>query len=64
MGNNPSFHQGCPNCPVENVNWDETQNFIEKLNQLTGKKYRLPTEAEWEYIAWGGRNEKKERIPL
>lgn len=60
MGSNPSFHQGCPNCPLENVSWNETRIFIEKLNQLTGKKYRLPTEAEWEYIAWGGRKGKEQ----
>lgn len=40
--------------PVENVNWEDCQTFIKKLNQLTGKKFRLPTEAEWEFAARGG----------
>ena len=41
-------------CPVENVSWDDVQKFIERLNKRTGKRYRLPTEAEWEYAARGG----------
>lgn len=53
MGNNPSNFKG-DNLPVENVSWDETQKFINKLNALTRKNYRLPTEAEWEYAARGG----------
>ena len=53
MGNNPSNFRG-DNLPVESVSWDDVQVFIEKLNRLTGKKYRLPTEAEWEYAAGGG----------
>ena len=56
MGSNPSKFSDCgDDCPVENVSWDDCQTFISKLNQLTGKKYRLPTEAEWEYAARGGR---------
>ncbi|WP_282783136.1 formylglycine-generating enzyme family protein, partial [Phaeodactylibacter xiamenensis] len=54
MGNNPSYFEGCPNCPVEQVSWDDVQEFIKKLNAKTGEKYRLPTEAEWEYAARGG----------
>ena len=50
MGRNPSQHRG-PDFPVENVSWDDCQTFINKLNNITGLKYRLPTEAEWEYVA-------------
>ncbi len=54
MGSNPSFFEG-DNLPVEQVSWNDCQVFIQKLNQLTGKQFRLPTEAEWEYAARGGR---------
>jgi formylglycine-generating enzyme required for sulfatase activity len=55
MGSNPSRFSGCgPECPVESVSWDEAQQFISKLNQKTGNKYRLPSEAEWEYAARAG----------
>lgn len=59
MGNNPSKFDKCgDNCPVEQVSWDDVQEFIEKLNEMTGKQYRLPTEAEWEYACRaGGRHE-------
>ncbi len=59
MGSNPSWFKGNSQCPVENVSWDDCQEFIEKLNELTGKKFRLPTEAEWEYAARGGRHGEK-----
>lgn len=55
MGNNPSHFKG-DNLPVESVSWDDCQKFIGKLNRLTGKTFRLPTEAEWEYTARGGQN--------
>ena len=51
---NPSNNKNCDNCPVENVSWDDVSGFIVGLNRQTGKKYRLPTEAEWEYAARGG----------
>lgn len=55
MGSNPSRFSACgPNCPVENVSWDDVQQFITKLNQRTGQSYRLPSEAEWEYAARAG----------
>jgi formylglycine-generating enzyme required for sulfatase activity len=53
MGNNPSEFKG-DNLPVETVSWDDVQVFITRLNAATGKRYRLPTEAEWEYAARGG----------
>ena len=58
MGDKPSHFGGCPECPVEQVSWDGVQVFLRKLNQLTGKRYRLPTEAEWEYAARGGRQSR------
>jgi len=61
MGNNPSMFARCGDeCPVENVTWQEVQEFIAKLNEREGTaSYRLPTEAEWEYAAKsGGRQEK------
>ena len=53
MGNNPSEYKG-DNLPVEKVSWNDCQEFLSKLNRITGKTFRLPTEAEWEYAARGG----------
>ena len=54
MGNNPSAYNKGNNLPIEGVSWPSCQNFIKKINELTGKAFRLPTEAEWEYAARGG----------
>ena len=57
MGSNPSYFKG-DNLPVEKVSWDDCQKFIRKLNRMTGRKFRLPTEAEWEYAARGGKKSR------
>ncbi len=59
MGENPAFFDRCgADCPVEQVSWNDAQLFISRLNSKTGKHYRLPTEAEWEYACRsGGKNE-------
>ena len=53
MGSNPSYHAGSQ-YPVESVSWNDCKEFISRLNSLTGRRFRLPTEAEWEYAARGG----------
>ena len=54
MGNNPSEFKDNPKNPVENVYWNDAQKFCQKLSDKTGKKYRLPSEAEWEYACRAG----------
>ena len=54
MGKNPSHYRNFDFLPVDHVSWDDCQEFLEKLNELTGKSFRLPTEAEWEFAARGG----------
>ena len=62
MGNNPSYFKNCgEKCPVEQVNWNDVQEFIKKLNAKTKKMYRLPTEAEWEYAARSGGKKRSMR---
>ncbi|MCC5945589.1 MAG: SUMF1/EgtB/PvdO family nonheme iron enzyme, partial [Bernardetiaceae bacterium] len=60
MGSGPAElnNKGCDDCPVERVSWNDCKEFIEKLNTLTGKTFRLPTEAEWEFAARGGNKSK------
>ena len=57
MGSNPSYFEG-DDLPVEQVSWDDCQEFIRKLNSLTGQNFRLPTEAEWEFACRGGNNSR------
>lgn len=55
MGNNPSYFSNCgADCPVEQVSWNDAKEFIRRLNSKTGKQYRLPSEAEWEYACRAG----------
>src|SRR5262249_33232891 len=56
MGSNPSSHKKCgPNCPVENVTWYGVQNFLRRLSEASkNSRFRLPTEAEWEYACRAG----------
>ena len=55
MGSNPSSFNRCgDDCPIERISWNDAQEFAQRLSQKTGKKYRLPSEAEWEYAARAG----------
>jgi len=56
-------NKACDDCPVVKVSWDDAQEFIRRLNEKTGKKYRLPTETEWEYAARGGNYASNSKYP-
>lgn len=59
MGEDPIFYRfNGDNMPMEHVSWEDCWNFIQKLNRITGRTFRLPTEAEWEYAARGGNKSK------
>lgn len=58
MGGNPSRFKSCgEDCPVDSVSWNDARRFINRLNAITGKAFRLPTEAEWEFACLGGGKE-------
>jgi len=59
MGSATSYFKGCDNCPVDSVSWNDVQDFFKKLNKQTGLRFRLPSEAEWEYACRSaGKDEK------
>ena len=59
MGSTPFHFKGCDNCPADNVSWDDVQLFLKKLNKQTGLRFRLPSEAEWEYACRSGGKQEK-----
>ena len=59
MGTNPSENKKGDDYPVENVSWKDAQKFLKKLGSMTGEKYRLPTEAEWEFAARAGSSKER-----
>lgn len=58
MGDKRKPSDNCDTCPMDNLNWYDTQKFIEKLNSASGRQYRLPTEEEWEYACYAGSQTK------
>ncbi|MBR5086968.1 MAG: SUMF1/EgtB/PvdO family nonheme iron enzyme [Muribaculaceae bacterium] len=59
MGKNPSYYKDkSPRHPIESISWEDCQVFVKRLSKLTGKNFRLPTEAEWEFAARGGNKSK------
>lgn len=63
MGSNPSKFNATPTHPVESVTWDEARQFALLLSQMTGRRFRLPTEAEWEYAARGAQASRRQPFP-
>ena len=61
MGNDArvNYFPGCDSCPVERVSWFSAQEYLDRISALTGRRFRFPTEAEWEYAARGGRFSRK-----
>ncbi len=58
MGKSPAYFTACGECPVEQVSWNDVQEFIRRANEMKGTRFRLPTEAEWEYAARAGTDDR------